>query len=132
LLRESEISELRDELNTLESTIETLEERVGTLGDQLAEHETRRETLQHSFNDAVRGLSDVKSVLLSNRQRHDQQVSRVSQLDEEIAEVKALSEQDASLLEQATSNRNESLRQLESMERRTRTRYPGRINAQLT
>jgi len=116
LLREAEISELRDELNTLENNIESMEESVGTLTTQLAEHETRRETLQHSFNDAVRGLSDVKSVLLSHRQKHDQQVSRVSQLDEEITEVKALSEQDADRLEQSSAKHKEALRQIEGMD----------------
>ncbi len=116
LLRETEITELRSELESLESEIESLEERVNSVTDQLAEHETRRETLQHSFNDAVRSLSDVKSVLLANRQRHDQQASRVSQLSEEIMEVSALSEQEAQRLAQAQSNRNEALQQLESMD----------------
>lgn len=116
LLRESEISELRADLGEIESTIESLEERVGTLTNQLAEHEARRETLQHSFNDAVRGLSDVKSVVLSHRQRHDQQASRVFQLDEELAEVRALFEQDTDRLQQARGKRNEALLQLEKME----------------
>jgi len=116
LLRESEISDLRNQLSALEADIEAQEERVSTLSSQLAEHESRRETLQHSFNDAVRGLSDVKSVLRSHRQRHDQQAKRVSQLAEEIAEVKALSEQEAKRIDQATSKRNEAARQLESLD----------------
>jgi len=117
LLRETEISELRGELDTLESEIEVIEERVATLNNQLSEHETRRETLQHSFNDAVRSLSDVKSVLLSTRQRHEQQRLRAAQLDDEIKEASALSSQDAQLLEQAQKNRSDALQQLESMEK---------------
>ncbi len=116
LLRESEISDLKTALGEIESNIEELEEHVGSLTSQLAEHETRRETLQHSFNDAVRGLSDVKSTVLSHRQHHDQQASRLSQLEEELAEVKALSEQEANRLEQATAKRNEALRLLEDMD----------------
>ncbi len=116
LLRETEITELRASLDTQESEIELLDERVVTLSKQLSEHESRRETLQHSFNDAVRGLSDVKSVLLSTRQKHDQQRARVSQLEEEIKEASALSSQDSDSLAQATKNRDEALQQLESME----------------
>lgn len=116
LLRESEITELKATLATLEASIEEIEERVATLNDQQTEHESRRETLQHSFNDAVRSLSDVKSVLLANRQRHEQQVSRQSQLDDEIAEVNALSSQDADRLKKAQSQRSEALAQLQKMD----------------
>lgn len=116
LLRETEITELRSELNNLETEIEVLDERVVGLSSQLSEHETRRETLQHSFNDAVRGLSDVKSVLLSTRQRHDQQQARAAQLEDEITEASALSSQDSDRLAQAQKNRAEALQQLESME----------------
>jgi len=116
LLRETEIAELRGELDTLETEIEVLDERVVTLSSQLGEHESRRETLQHSFNDAVRGLSDVKSVLLSTRQKHDQQQARANQLEEEIKEASALSSQDSERLAQARKNRDEALQQLEAME----------------
>ena len=116
LLRETEIADLRAELNTLESEIEVLDERVDALTTQLSEHESRRETLQHSFNDAVRGLSDVKSVLLSTRQKHEQQKARAAQLEEEIKEASALSTQDNDRLEQAQKNRTQALQQLDSME----------------
>ena len=116
LLREAEIGELKTELATLENNVEEAEEHIANLNKQLSEHETRRETLQHSFNDAVRGLSDIKSLLLTNRQRHDQQVSRQSQLDDEITEVSALTNQDSDRLKKAQSQRSEALAQLESMD----------------
>jgi len=116
LLRETEIAELRSKLDNLETEIELLDERVESLNSQLSEHESRRETLQHSFNDAVRGLSDVKSVLLSTRQRHDQQQARAAQLEDEITEASALASQDSERLAQAQKNRAEALQQLDSME----------------
>ncbi len=116
LLRETEITELRAELDEIEATIKEQEERVASSSKQLSEHETRRETLQHSFNDAVRGLSDIKSALLSQRQRHDQQANRMAQLDEELTEVTALTSQDTESVELAKKNRSEALKQLETLE----------------
>jgi len=116
LLRETEITELRDELKQLETDVESLESSSAALNKELGEHETQRETLQHSFNDAVRSLSNVQSVLLSNRQRLDQQQQRNKQLQEEITEVQAMSEQDKQRLEAAVSKRNEALKLLEELE----------------
>jgi len=116
LLRETEITELRASLREREAEITSLEDRLEKLTKQLAEQETRRETQQHSYNDAVRALSEVKSVLLSNRQRLEQQTQREKQLDEEITEVTALSAQDDELRVAAQKQRDEALAQLEKME----------------
>jgi len=116
LLRETEIAELREELTQLEADVEALEASSAELSQSLSEHETQRETLQHSFNDAVRALSNVQSVLLSNRQRLEQQQQRNKQLQEEITEVQAMSEQDKQRLESAVTKRNEALKLLDELE----------------
>ena len=134
LLRENEIASLKQELGNCESEVATLEERLAKQSKQLSEQETRRETQQHSFNDAVRALSEVKSVLLANRQKEEQLSSRQKQLEEEITDVSALSAQDNDRMQDAKRQRNEALKQLESMEaeKKTLTEERERLQSVLT
>ncbi len=115
LLRESEIDALKEELAGLEANIEQLDTSNEELNQQLSELETRRETQQHSCNDAMRYLSEVKSKLTSGRQKLDSQSGRLSQLDAEIEEANHLAEQDKERAELAQERRLEALAQLEEM-----------------
>ncbi len=117
LLRESEINELRDSLTSLEADVAADEKSLAELTEQLAEHETQRETLQHSFNDAVRGLSDVRSTLVTSRKQQEQLQLRTKQLDEEVAEVSQLSHQDEERLQAAKTKRKDAMAQLQSLEK---------------
>jgi chromosome segregation protein len=115
LLRETEINSVRDELQTLEAKISGCETELSELESQYQEHETRRETTLHSFNDAVRQTSDIKSSLLGHRQQLEQQTQRKNQLAEELAETTQLKEQDAEQRMQAETNRAEALAKLEEL-----------------
>ena len=116
LLREAEIGELRQQLQALEQRARLLDEQLNELNTQLDEHETRRETVQHSFNDAVRYLSDVKSGLQANRQQSDQQHQRNQQLQAEITETQQHQEQDASQAREAQATQLAAVEQLNAME----------------
>jgi len=116
LIRENEIAALKKELAECEADIALVEARLAKQTKQLTEQEMRRETQQHGFNDAVRTVSEVKSVLLSNRQKEEQLTQRQKQLDEEISDVSALSTQDGDRMQDAQRQRDEALKQLDSME----------------
>lgn len=116
LLRENEITELRGAIKHSEETIKEIEESLAELNKQLDEHETRRETLQHSFNDAVRLLSDTTSGLHANRQQLGTTQTRLTQVQSEFAELEAQQSQEQEELASAKSRRAEALTQLQNME----------------
>ena len=120
LLRAQEIDQLRAERESLESAIEASAEQVDNLTTTLREYEARRETVLHAFNDAVRRLSEVRSVLQSERARLDQVQSRTSQLDEEREEAREIIERDRGEFEDAARTRDEATRTLEILEAEAR------------
>ena len=117
LAREAELVDVRTEIEGLEATLAELEERQGDATRREGEHDTRRETLQHSVNDAVRELSRVRSSLAAERQRLEQSETRARRLDEEIAELRESLESDREALEIASERRAEALDGLDGLGR---------------
>ena len=103
LLRETEIAELEADLSSREAEATELESQVSELIQQQDEHETKRETLLHSFNDAVRHLSSISSALSTDRQRLEQNTSRRQALTSEIDELSSLHERDIQDIKNAST-----------------------------
>jgi len=103
LVRENEIADLRESIAALEKTIEKQTTDLAALEEKLSDHEARRDTLQHSFNDAVRSLADVKSNLHAQRQELAQVTSRQQQIDQEGDELRHQLADDKQTLEEAKS-----------------------------
>jgi len=101
LVREIEINELRDAITSLESTIAAEQSELEALEEKLSDHESRRDTLQHTFNDAVRALADVKSNLHAQRQELAQVTTRQHQIDGESDEIRSQLSDDRRALEEA-------------------------------
>ena len=116
LLRETEIAELKADLSSRESDATTLEAQVTELIQQQDEHETKRETLLHSFNDAVRHLSSIKSSLGTDRQRLEQNTKRRQALTAEIDELSKLHERDAQETKNASTRRSDAMQKLEALQ----------------
>ena len=116
LLRETEIAELKAELSSREVEATELESQVSELIQQQDEHETKRETLLHSFNDAVRHLSSIKSALSTDRQRLEQNTSRRQALTSEIDELSSLHERDVQDIKNASTRRSEAMEKLEALQ----------------
>jgi len=102
LVRENEIAELRESIESAEEVIRTQQDQLADLEEKLTDHEARRDTLQHSFNDAVRALADVKSNLHAQRQELSQITSRQQQIDGEADELRDQLNDDRQDLEEAT------------------------------
>jgi len=115
LLRETEINGIKDELKTIDAQIAKTETEHAELETQQSEHEARRETTLHSFNDSVRQTADIKSALLGHRQSLEQQTQRKNQLSEELAETTQLKEQDAEQRAQAEKNRSSAMTKLDEL-----------------
>ncbi len=115
LLRGAEIERLREELETLDDTVEAGAARVEELATTQREHEARRETQQHAYNDAVRALSEVRSRLRTERARLEQVRARAGQLGAEREELDAGIEADDEALAEATAARADALSRLEAM-----------------
>ncbi|MBX2837460.1 MAG: chromosome segregation protein SMC [Gammaproteobacteria bacterium] len=116
LLRETEITELRSSIVAGEEHIQSIEERLVELNTQLDEHETRRETLQHSYNDAVRLLSDTSSGLHANRQQLTTHQSRLMQLEADYSDTQNQQSVELEELQVAKAKRSEALTQLDNMQ----------------
>ena len=117
LAREAELVDVRAEIGTLEATLAELEERRDEATRRESEHDTRRETLQHAVNDAVRELAKVRSSLVAERQKLEQSETRARRLDDEIGELRESLESDREALEIASERRAEALAGLEGLER---------------
>ncbi len=115
LIRENEIAELRSDIEGLQEVIDTQQEQLATLEEKLTDHETRRDTLQHSFNDAVRALADVKSNLHAQRQELSQKTLRAQQIDSEADELRAQLNDDRQDLEEATEAQTAAAESLSEM-----------------
>jgi len=100
LMREQEITELRASIANLETNIARQSNELHELENKLTDHEARRDTLQHSLNDAVRALSAVKSTLHGQRQKLAQVTERQQQIDGESEDLRRqLAEDRQGLLE---------------------------------
>ncbi len=116
LLRGTEITELKAELAELDVQVNQLSEELDELSQQQDELETRRETLLHAFNDAVRNHSQISSTIAADRQRLEQGDRRIRTLDEEIAEIEQAREQEAYQLEDAAGRKLEAVELLAELE----------------
>ena len=116
LLRAREIEQLTDERSALEDSIAKGTHQVDELTATLREHEARRETVLHSFNDAVRRLSEVRSTLNGARARLEQVQSRSTRLNDEHEEVRLLVERDEAELAEASRLSQQALGSLQSLE----------------
>lgn len=115
LVREIEINELREAIAGLESTIATEQSEFEGLEEKLSDHESRRDTLQHTFNDAVRALADVKSSLHAQRQELAQVTTRQNQIDGEGDEIRSQLSDDRQSLEEAKLAHAMAAESLEAM-----------------
>ena len=118
LQREQDITETRETLAELEARSEDLDERIQQANEKLSEHEARRDTVQHSFNQVLRQVSEVKSGLVTSQQKLEQAHTRQSRLQEEMAEVSQIRQQDAGIIKQASERRAEALEELEVLGKR--------------
>ena len=115
LLRGAEIETLREALAALEDEMGAGETRAAELAATAREHETRRETQQHAWNDAVRALSEARARLSTARARLEQVRARTGQLDAEREELaEAIAAEDEALAE-ASEGRADALARLEAM-----------------
>ncbi|PID63192.1 MAG: chromosome segregation protein SMC [Gammaproteobacteria bacterium] len=115
LERGIEIQELKTEIHALETEASELASVLTELRQQLEEQETRRETVQHSVNDAVRALAAVKSTLAGHRQREQQQAERQRALQAELAELCESRARERENLEASKLERSEALATLDAM-----------------
>ena len=115
LLRGAEIERLHETLEALDDEIRAGEARREELAATLREHEARRETQQHAYNDAVRSLSEVRARLRTERARLEQVRARAGQLDAEREELDAALEADDEALAAAAEARADALARLEAM-----------------
>ncbi|MFK8079377.1 MAG: chromosome segregation protein SMC [Granulosicoccus sp.] len=116
LLRETEISELKIELQSLEERAQTVQAKLDELTQQQEELEIRRETQLHAFNDAVRNHSQVTSALAAQRQTLEQGERRIRALSEELSEIEQHREQERLQLEDASARKLEAVEQLAAFE----------------
>jgi len=117
LAREGQLVEVRDELAALDVALAELAERRDDAARRESEYETRRETLQHAVNDAVRELSRVRSTLATERQKLEQSEVRARRLDDELAELGESLEGDRGTLEVASERRADALAGLDGLQR---------------
>jgi len=121
LLRARQIDAARDELDTLDASIDANEGALEELGLTQQEHETRRETLLHDFNDAVRRVADLRSRLRSERQRLDQTQARSQRVNQERDEARQVVQRDEAEWGEAVRLRADALRLLETLSGEQRT-----------
>ncbi len=116
LLRETEITELKAQLASLDERSAELQAKQDELSQQQDELETRRETQLHAYNDAVRNQSQTSSSLAAERQTLEQGERRTRALSEEITEIEQQREQERERLEDATARKLEAVEQLEAFD----------------
>lgn len=116
LLRETEIGELRAEIDALQVSIEQSQTELEELRQTQDELETQRETQLHAFNDAVRNHSRVAASLASDRQELTKAEQRIQSLQDELADVERSRSDDQQNLDNALARKVEAIEQLSSME----------------
>ncbi len=115
LQREQEIKDLKATLETDEKSADKLNQSIDDINLRLQEHETRRDTLQHSFNEVMRQLASVKSSLVSGRRQLEQLHLRESKLAAEIEDTRQLREQDQEQILVSKEHRSEALAQIDQL-----------------
>ena len=115
LQREQEIESLRQSLEELEQDIAAQQQNIDELNIRLEEHEARRDTLQHSFNQCLREVSEVKSNLASGKQQLEQLHVRDARLSEEITESTQIRQQDQEQVKLSRGRRAEALEQIDHL-----------------
>jgi len=116
LLRETEITELKSQMASVEQSALVLQSQLDELVQQQDELETRRETQLHAYNDAVRTHSRITSEIAGERQKLEQGERRLSVLASEITEIEQQSEQEQLQLEDANARKLEAVEQLSEFE----------------
>jgi len=116
LKREAEITELKAQLDELDSESTALTEQLDELVHQQEELETRRETQLHAYNDAVRTHSQLSSALASDKQSLDQGERRQTALQNELLEIEQEREQENLQREDAVARKLEAVEQLAEFE----------------
>ncbi|MFK7861020.1 MAG: chromosome segregation protein SMC [Granulosicoccus sp.] len=116
LLRETEIGELKVELQALEARSDAVQAKHEELGQLQDEQETRRETQLHAFNDAVRAHSQITAALAAERQTLEQGERRIRVLGEELAEIDQHREQEQLQLEDSSARKLEAVERLAAFE----------------
>jgi len=115
LQREKDITSQREALHGLDQRIEKQQSIIADLSTRLDEHESRRDTLQHTFNQCLRDVSEVKSGLAGGKQQLEQLHSRVSRLSEEITEAMQIRQQDEDQVKQSKTRRASALDELNQL-----------------
>ena len=113
LQREQEIKDLTQSLQNLDDQVEQQQGKLDELNERLGEYESRRDTLQHSFNQSLREVAEVKTGLASGRQQLEQLHAREARLREEIAESTQIKQQDQEQVKLSRSRRGEALDQID-------------------
>lgn len=121
LVRAREIEQTSLERDQLEQTIASSSEKVSSLATTLREHEARRETLVHSFNDAVRRLSEVRSALRNERSSLEQLETRSQRLADECDELRVVIERDDGEFSEATQLSQQAMATLELLDTESAT-----------
>ncbi|MFN3785802.1 MAG: chromosome segregation protein SMC, partial [Thiothrix sp.] len=114
LQRQQEITQLRDQLVTLELQLAELHAQSDTLHDSIRTHEQQRQQLQTEVNHLHRQVAEQRARLQGLQQRSEQLTSRQQQLASEIAELGALQAQQHEELLVATEAHNAALATLEA------------------
>jgi len=115
LQREKDIETQRASLSDIEQRVESQQSTITDLDTRLEEHETRRDTLQHTFNQCLREVSEVKSGLAGGKQQLEQLYARVSRISEEISEAMQIRQQDEDQVKQSHGRRASALEELNQL-----------------
>lgn len=115
LQREKDIKSQREALTDLEQKIQKQHSVATEMATQLDEHENKRDTLQHSFNQSLREVSEVKSELAGANQQLEQLHTRMLRLGEEITEALQIRKQDQEQIKLSQTRRAEALDDLHQL-----------------
>lgn len=116
LIRETEIIELKAQLQELDAQSQSLTDQLDEISQQQSELETRRETQAQAYNDAVRFYAQITSSLSGDRQTLEEGQRRLRALDEELSEIEQEREQEAMQREDALARKLEADEQLGQFE----------------
>ena len=115
LARETEIRELQESLQELESQAAALNDELIDKRESLQAKERQREELQVSLNAVHAQMNQLQTQISARQTRKEHISNRGQNLDEEKAETERLMANENADIEKATLSRNESLQQIESI-----------------
>ena len=113
LARETEIRELTQRLEDMEKQAAEINDALVEQRDDLQSKEQQREEVQEELNRIHAQLNELQAQISARQSRQEHISNRGQNLDEEKAETERLVNEEQQTIEQATSSRNESLRQIE-------------------